>query len=65
MCSFDGFWRSSRECLGLALGFGSQGIVQDVVTGLTLIFSDLIDVGAGKEFLRLKICIWPNRGGPD
>jgi small-conductance mechanosensitive channel len=27
------------------VGFGSQGIVQDVVTGLTLIFSDLIDVG--------------------
>src|SRR5687767_4431636 len=31
--------------LGLAIGFGSQGLVQDVVTGLTLIFSDLIDVG--------------------
>jgi len=36
---------ASASVLGLALGFGSQGIVQDVVTGLTLIFSDLIDVG--------------------
>jgi small conductance mechanosensitive channel len=36
---------ASASVLGLALAFGSQGIVQDVVTGLTLIFSDLIDVG--------------------
>lgn len=36
---------ASASVLGLALGFGSQGIVQDVVTGLMLIFSDLIDVG--------------------
>ena len=36
---------ASASVLGLALGFGSQGIVQDIVTGLTLIFSDLIDVG--------------------
>lgn len=36
---------ASASVLGLAVGFGSQGIVQDVVTGLTLIFSDLIDVG--------------------
>ncbi|MBN1240757.1 MAG: mechanosensitive ion channel [Gammaproteobacteria bacterium] len=36
---------ASASVLGLAIGFGSQGIVQDVVTGLTLIFSDLIDVG--------------------
>jgi moderate conductance mechanosensitive channel len=31
--------------IGLAVGFGTQGLVQDVVTGLTLIFSDAIDVG--------------------
>lgn len=31
--------------LGLALSFGLQGLVQDVVTGLTLIFSDAMDVG--------------------
>ncbi len=36
---------ASASVLGLALGFGSQGIVQDVVTGLTFIFSDLVDVG--------------------
>ena len=31
--------------LGVAVAFGSQGLVQDVVTGLTIIFSDLFDVG--------------------
>src|SRR5690606_308809 len=36
---------ASASVIGLAVAFGSQGIVQDVVTGLTLIFSDLIDVG--------------------
>jgi small conductance mechanosensitive channel len=36
---------ASASVLGLAIGFGSQGVVQDVVTGLTLIFSDLFDVG--------------------
>jgi small conductance mechanosensitive channel len=36
---------ASASVVGLAIGFGSQGIVQDVVTGLTLIFSDLVDVG--------------------
>jgi small conductance mechanosensitive channel len=36
---------ASASVIGLAIGFGSQGVVQDVVTGLTFIFSDLIDVG--------------------
>lgn len=36
---------ASASIIGLAVGFGSQGLVQDVVTGLTLIFSDLVDVG--------------------
>ncbi len=36
---------ASASVLGLAIGFGSQGLVQDVVTGLTLIFSDLVDIG--------------------
>jgi moderate conductance mechanosensitive channel len=36
---------ASASVIGLAIGFGSQGIVQDVVTGLTFIFSDLVDVG--------------------
>ncbi len=36
---------ASASVMGLAIGFGSQGLVQDVVAGLTLIFSDLIDLG--------------------
>lgn len=40
-----GAYLASASVLGLAIGFGSQGLVQDVVTGLTLIFSDLIDIG--------------------
>lgn len=35
---------ASASVIGLAVGFGSQGVVQDVVTGLTFIFSDLFDV---------------------
>ena len=35
---------ASASVVGLATGFGSQGLVQNVVTGLTLIFSDLVDV---------------------
>ena len=36
---------ASASILGLAIGFGSQGLVQDVVTGLTVIFSDLFQAG--------------------
>jgi len=36
---------ASASVIGLAIGFGSQGIVQDVVTGLTVIFSDPFDIG--------------------
>lgn len=35
---------ASASIIGLAIGFGSQGVVQDVVTGLTVIFSDLFQV---------------------
>jgi small conductance mechanosensitive channel len=35
---------ASASVLGLAIGFGSQGLVQDVVVGLTLILSDLVDI---------------------
>lgn len=35
---------ASATVIGLAIGFGSQGLVQDVVTGLTMIFSDVLDV---------------------
>ena len=36
---------ASASIIGLAVGFGSQGIVQDVVTGLTVVLSDQFDVG--------------------
>lgn len=36
---------ASASIIGLAVSFGSQGVVQDVITGLTLVSSDLIDVG--------------------
>ena len=36
---------ASASVLGLAIGFGSQGLVQDVVTGLTLVLTDLINIG--------------------
>jgi small conductance mechanosensitive channel len=36
---------ASASILGLAIGFGSQGVVQDVVTGLTVILTDLFQVG--------------------
>lgn len=36
---------ASASIIGLAVGFGSQGLVQDVVTGLTSIFSDIYDLG--------------------
>ncbi|HZL44288.1 MAG TPA: mechanosensitive ion channel domain-containing protein [Verrucomicrobiae bacterium] len=36
---------ATASVIGLAVGFGSQGMVQDVVTGLTLILSDTLDVG--------------------
>ena len=36
---------SSAAVVGLALSFGLQGLVQDVVTGITLILSNAIDAG--------------------
>ena len=36
---------ASASVVGLAIGFGSQGLVQDVVIGLTLIFSDALNIG--------------------
>lgn len=35
----------SAAVVGLALSFGMQGLVQDVVTGITIILSDTMDVG--------------------
>ena len=36
---------ASAFVIGLAISFGSQDLVQDVVIGVTLIFSDAIDIG--------------------
>jgi moderate conductance mechanosensitive channel len=36
---------ASATVIGLAVGFGSQGLVQDVVIGLTVISSDVLHVG--------------------
>jgi moderate conductance mechanosensitive channel len=36
---------ASASIIGLAISFGSQGLVQDIVSGLTLIFCDAMDVG--------------------
>jgi small conductance mechanosensitive channel len=36
---------ASASVIGLAVGFGSQGLVQDVVMGVTLIITDTLDVG--------------------
>lgn len=41
-----GQYLASATVLGLAVGFGTQGLVQDVVTGLTLIFSDTLEIGS-------------------
>ncbi len=35
---------ASASVIGLAVGFGAQGFVQDVVIGLTLIFSDTLNI---------------------
>lgn len=35
----------SAAVVGLALSFGLQGLVQDVVTGITIILSDAMDIG--------------------
>lgn len=36
---------ATATVIGLAVGFGSQGLVQDIVIGLTLIFTDALDIG--------------------
>ncbi len=36
---------ASATVIGLAVGFGLQGFVQDLVIGLTLIFSDALTIG--------------------
>ena len=36
---------TTASVVGFAVGFGSQGLIQDVITGLTLIFTDTLEVG--------------------
>jgi small-conductance mechanosensitive channel len=36
---------ASASVIGIAVAFGSQSIVQDVVTGVTILFADLFDLG--------------------
>ena len=36
---------ASATVIGLAVGFGLQGFVQDLVIGLTLIFSNALNIG--------------------
>lgn len=36
---------ASATVIGFAVSFGFQGVIQDVITGMTLITSDLLDVG--------------------
>lgn len=40
-----GTYLASATIIGLAVSFGSQSLVQDVISGLTLIFGNLINVG--------------------
>ena len=48
---------ASASIVGLAISFGSQGLVQDMVIGLTLIFSDAMDVGDMVEIAGAVIVI--------
>jgi hypothetical protein len=36
---------AGASVIGLAVRFGSQGVIQDVITGLTMVLADVIDVG--------------------
>lgn len=48
---------ASASVIGLAVSFGSQGLVQDVVIGLTLIFSDVMDVGEMVEIAGTVVVV--------
>ena len=42
---FIATYLATASVVGFAVGFGSQGLVQDVITGLTMIFTDTLEVG--------------------
>ncbi|MGD1089189.1 MAG: mechanosensitive ion channel domain-containing protein, partial [Verrucomicrobiota bacterium] len=48
---------ASASIIALAISFGSQGLVQDVVISLTLIFSDTMDVGDMVEIAGTVVVI--------
>jgi len=48
---------ASAGIIGLAISFGSQGLVQDIVSGLTLIFCDAMDVGDLVEIASLNTIV--------
>ena len=48
---------ASASIVALAISFGSQGLVQDVVISLTLIFSDAMDVGDMVEIAGTVVSI--------
>jgi len=52
-----GAYLASASIVGLAISFGSQGLVQDMVIGLTLIFSDAMDVGDMVEIAGTVVVI--------
>jgi small conductance mechanosensitive channel len=43
--AFVATYLATASVVGFAVGFGSQGLVQDVITGLTLIITDTLEVG--------------------
>jgi hypothetical protein len=47
----------SASVIGLAISFGSQGLVQDMVIGLTLIFSDAMDVDDMVEIVGSAVVV--------
>ncbi|HZP58760.1 MAG TPA: mechanosensitive ion channel domain-containing protein, partial [Opitutaceae bacterium] len=48
---------ASASVIGLAISFGSQGLVQDMVIGLTLIFSDAMDVNDMVEIVGSAVVV--------
>jgi len=48
---------ASATVIGLAISFGSQSLVQDLIIGLTLIFSDTMEVGDLVEIAGTTIVI--------
>jgi small conductance mechanosensitive channel len=48
---------ASASVIALAISFGSQGLVQDMVIGLTLIFSDAIDVDDMVEIVGSAVVV--------